>query len=83
MKISNIDIVGCFLLTSWMEVKSFREAPEGLDRRADSTPVTRLAVFPLLQEVLASTVVGVLIENPPAVKDLAGVDLPPTELLQK
>lgn len=72
-----------WLLSFWMEVKSFSEAPEGLDRRTDSTPVARLAVFPLLQEVLASTVVWVLVENPPAVKDLTGVDLPPAELLQK
>lgn len=72
-----------FLLMCWMEVKSFSEAPEGLDRGTNSTPVARLAVFPLLQEVLPSAVVGVLIENPPAIKDFAGVDLPPAELLQK
>lgn len=66
-----------------MEVKSFSEAPEGLDRRTDCTPVTRLAVFPLLQEVLAPTVVGVLVENPPAVEDLTGVELPKAELLQE
>lgn len=66
-----------------MEVKSFSEAPEGLDCRTDGTPVTRLAVFTLLQEVLAPTVVGVLVENPPAIKHFAGVDLFPAELLQK
>lgn len=66
-----------------MEGDSFSEAPEGLDSRTDSTPVTRLAVFPLLQEILASTVVRVLIENPPAIVDLTRVDLPPAELLQK
>lgn len=66
-----------------MEVKSFSEAPEGLDRRTDGAPVTRLTVFPLLQEVLAPAVVGVLVENPPAIEDLTGVDLPPPQLLQK
>lgn len=66
-----------------MEVKLFCEAPEGLDSRSDSTPVARLAVFPLVQEVLAPTVVGVLIEHPPAIKDFTGVDLPPAELFQK
>lgn len=66
-----------------MEVKSFSEAPEGLDRGTDGTPVTRLAVFTLLQEVLAPTVVRMLIENPPAVEHFAGVDLFPAELLQK
>lgn len=78
-----IDMVGHFLLTFWMEVKSFCEAPEGLDSRTDGTPVTRLVVFPLLQEVLAPAVVGVLIEHPPAVKDFTGVDLPPAKLLLK
>lgn len=66
-----------------MAVKSFGEASEGLDRRTDGAPVSGLTVFPLLQEVLASAVVGVLVENPPAVEDLAGVDLPPAELLQE
>lgn len=67
----------------WMEGNSFSEAPKGLDHRTDSSPVARLTVFPLLQEVLAPTVVGVLVENPPAVEDLTGVDLPPADLLQK
>lgn len=67
----------------WMEVKSFSETPEGLDSRTDGTPVARLAVFPLLQEVLPPAVVGVLIEHPPAIKDFTGVDLPPAKLLQK
>lgn len=66
-----------------MEGKSFGEALEGLDSRTDGTPVARLAIFPFLQEVLASAVVGVFVENPPAVVDLTGVDLPPAELLQE
>lgn len=65
------------MLTFWIEVKSVGKPPEGLDSRTDSTPVTRLLVFPLLQEVLAPSVVGVLIEHPPAIKDFTGVDLPP------
>lgn len=71
------------LLLFWMEGKSFGEALEGLDCRTDSTPVARLAVFPFLQKILASAVVGVLVENPPAIVDLTGVDLPPAELLQE
>lgn len=66
-----------------MEVKLFSEASKRLDSRTGSTPIPRLAVFSLLQEVLTSTVVGVLVENPPTVVDLTGVDLPPAELLQK
>lgn len=65
------------MLTFWIEVKSVGKAPEGLDSRTDSTPVSRLAVVSLLQEVLAPTVVGVLIEHPPAIIDFTGVDLPP------
>lgn len=63
--------------------QSFLEAPEGLHQRTDGTPVARLAVLPLLQEVLASGEVGTLVENPPTVKDLAGVDLSQAKLLQE
>ena len=51
-----------------MEFESFREAPDGLDRGTDGAPVPRL---------------GVLVENPTAFEDLAGVDLPQAELLQE
>lgn len=66
-----------------MEVESLGKAPEGLDGGTDSAPVAWFAVFSLLQEVLASAVVGVLVEDPPAIVDLAGVDLPPAELVQE
>lgn len=69
--------------TLWMGEKSLSETFEGLHSRTDSTPVTRLAVLSLLQEILATVVVGVLIEHPPAIKHFAGVHLPPTKLLQK
>jgi len=39
-------------------------------------------VLALLQQVLAALIVGVLIEDPPASQDPAGVNLPPVELLQ-
>ena len=67
----------------WLEGESLSEAPEGQDCGAAGPPVARLAVFSLLQEVLASAVVGMLVENPQAVEDLAGVDLPPAKLLQE
>lgn len=60
---------------------SLGEATEGLHGAADGAPVGRLAVVTLLQEVLAPTVVGVLVEDPEALHDLAGVDLTQVELL--
>lgn len=64
-----------------MDVESLGEAPEGLDGGTDGAPVSWFAVFSLLQEVLASAVVGVLVEDPPAIVDLTGVELPPAELV--
>lgn len=72
-----------FFFKFWMERRSFSEAPEGLDCWTDSTPVDRLAIFPLFQEVLASAVIWLLVENPPSIEDFTGVDLPPAELLQE
>lgn len=58
------------------------QATEGLHSGADCTPVHRLAIFTLFQEVLAATVIGVLIEHPEAIQDLAGVHLSQAVTLQ-
>lgn len=48
----------------------------------DGAPVHRLAELAFLQQVLAAFVVRMLVEDPPASQDPAGVNLPPVELLQ-
>lgn len=55
---------------------------EGLHGGTDCAPVHRLAIFTLFQEVLATMVIGMLIEYPVAVQDLARVHLSQTVTLQ-
>lgn len=54
---------------------------EGPSGGAGGPPVTELAVLPRPHEVLASTIVGVLIEGPVALHDIAGVDVAATEVI--
>lgn len=55
---------------------------KGLHGGADGAPVCRLAVIAFLQQVLATLVVGMLVEDPPAPQDPGRMDLPPVELVQ-
>lgn len=58
------------------------EPSERLHRGAGSSPVHCPPVLAFLQQVLAALEVRVLVEDPPASQDPAGVNLPPVELLQ-
>lgn len=63
-------------------LRSLGQAAEGLDDGTHCSPVHRLAIFAFFQDVLASTVIGVLIEYPVAVQDLAGLHLSQAVTLQ-
>lgn len=51
------------------------EATEGLHGRTDCAPFHWFAVVALFQEVLVAAVVGMLVEDPVAVQNFAGMDL--------
>lgn len=57
------------------------DAAERLDSWGSCTPIDRLPVLLLVQEVLPATVVGQLIENPGTLQHLTGVDLSHVKLL--
>lgn len=61
---------------------SLGQAAERLHGGTNCAPVHRLAVFALFQEVLTATVIGVLIEYPVAIQDLAGVHFSQAVTLQ-
>lgn len=71
---------GQYCILVWL--RSLCQAVEGLHSRTDRSPVCGLAIFTLFQDVLAATVIGVLIEYPVAIQDLAGVHLSQAVTLQ-
>lgn len=81
----------CVLNVSEMEIKSKKikrdswlkicDSAEWSSSSTGSTPVAKLAVLSRSHEVLATTVVGVLIEGPVALHYIAGVDVPAAEMI--
>lgn len=67
---------------AWVKSGLLGNLSKGLHGGADGAPVCRLAVIAFLQQVLATLVVGMLVEDPPAPQDPGGMDLPPVELVQ-
>lgn len=55
--------------------------PEGACVGTSGTPVAEFAVLARPKEVLAAAVVGVLIQGPVSLKDVAGVDVAVAEAL--
>ena len=81
----------CFIYNAYLDdkasqrlaasVSSLHNAAERLDSWGSCTPVDRLPVLLLVQQVLPASVVGQLIEDPGALQHLTRVDLPHVELL--
>lgn len=55
--------------------RSLGEASEGLHGWTDCAPLHWFAVVAFFQEVLVAAVVGMLVENPVAIQNFAGMDL--------
>lgn len=74
----NVNKINIIKWDSWLKICDSAEGPGG---GASGPPVTELAVLSRPHEVLAATVIGVLVEGPVAIHDVAGVDVTAAEMI--